>query len=132
MEDNPNGKRALSADEAIHLAVRMIDPIPTNCVESALPQDMPATVGLAMFIGGGPGCLPGQINRAAVGFSAGQKISPKISGWAIKWAPIAVFGLICAVTMRAGFDALRGMAANLATVFVGLPPILGFYLLLVF
>jgi Na+/H+-dicarboxylate symporter len=49
----------------------------------------------------------------------------------MKLAPIAVFGLICNITMRVGFGAIAGMAAYVGTVAAGLFLLLIFYLLIV-
>ena len=51
-----------------------------------------------------------------------------IVGWAMKLAPVAVFALICTITMRIGLGAISGMAAYIGTVVLGLAILLIFYL----
>ncbi len=132
MEDNPVAERAADVDDDVHLADRMTDRIPSNYVKSALIQDMLATVVLAMFIGVAMAASRSKATAPLLNlFRAVQVISPKIIDWAIKPAPIAVFGLICAMTMRVGFDALRGTAAYLGAVLRGLLLLIVFYLLVV-
>ncbi len=59
-----------------------------------------------------------------------QEISLTVIDWAMRLAPVAVFGLICNITMRVGFDAIAGMAAYVGTVLGGLALLLVFYLVL--
>jgi proton glutamate symport protein len=44
-------------------------------------------------------------------FQAVQEVSMTIVGWAMKLAPVAVFALICTITMRMELGAITGMAA---------------------
>ena len=46
----------------------------------------------------------------------------------MKLAPAAVFGLLCDITIRIGFEALAGMAVYVGTVLLGLAILLLFYL----
>ena len=133
MEEDPIAEKSIVTETDIHLADRLIDLIPTNYVKSALDQDMLATVILAMFLGVAMAATRGKTTRPLLElFHAIQEISLKVIEWAMKLAPIAVFGLICAITMRVGFDALKGMAAYMGTVLLGLLLLLVFYMLMVF
>jgi Na+/H+-dicarboxylate symporter len=60
-----------------------------------------------------------------------QLISIQIVSWAMRLAPIAVFGLIAKLTVKLGFDALFGMAIYVGTVLLGLLTILVVYLIVV-
>jgi Na+/H+-dicarboxylate symporter len=62
---------------------------------------------------------------------AALRIFPYFVGWAMKLAPVAVFALICTVTMRIGLGAIIGMAAYIGTVVQGLVVLLIFYLVMV-
>jgi Na+/H+-dicarboxylate symporter len=64
-------------------------------------------------------------------FQALQDISLIVVGWAMKLAPLAVFALICTITMRIGFDAIAGMAAYMGTVLLGLFILLVMYCVIV-
>ena len=56
----------------------------------------------------------------------------KIVEWAMKLAPYAVFGLICSITIKIGFDAISSMFMYIFTVVFGLVLILCFYLIIVY
>ena len=57
-----------------------------------------------------------------------QAVSMVIVRFVLRFAPIAVFGLMASITARIGFQALLGTAAYLATVLVGLLILLALYL----
>ncbi|XKH01546.1 dicarboxylate/amino acid:cation symporter [Marinobacter nauticus] len=59
-----------------------------------------------------------------------QQICMTVVRWAMRLAPIAVFGLMAQLTTTIGFMAMVGMASYVATVLVGLLVLLGFYLLI--
>lgn len=123
---------AQAESNVVHLTERLLGMIPTNYVKSVLDQDMLATVILALFIGVALTATNTKTTDLMKGFfQAVQEISLKIIDWAMKLAPIAVFGLICNITMRVGFDAIAGMAAYVGTVLGGLVLLLLFYLTLV-
>lgn len=52
-----------------------------------------------------------------------------IVGWVLRFAPLAVFGLLANITSRIGLSALIGTGMYLVTVLVGLGALLLFYLL---
>lgn len=56
----------------------------------------------------------------------------KIVEWAMKLAPYAVFGLICNITIKIGFQAISSMFMYILTVLFGLVLLLGFYLIIVY
>ncbi|MBV1857483.1 MAG: dicarboxylate/amino acid:cation symporter [Nannocystaceae bacterium] len=60
-----------------------------------------------------------------------QAVCMTVVQWAMKLAPIAVFGLSVRLTATVGLDALVGMAAYVGTVFFGLALLMVFYLVLV-
>ncbi len=61
-----------------------------------------------------------------------QAFSMTIVKWAMKLAPYAVFGLLCNITIKIGFDAISSMAMYIFTVLFGLFLLLCFYLILVY
>ena len=118
--------------EEQHITDRLIDLIPTNYIKSALNQDMLATVILALFIGMAMVAISPERMRPMVAFVGGvQDISMKIVEWTMKLAPVAVFALICNITMRVGIGAVVGMAAYMGSVLFGLFLLLLLYLLIV-
>ncbi len=60
-----------------------------------------------------------------------QQASMKVVSWAMALAPLAVFGLLCDITIRIGFDAILGMGVYVGTVLLGLVCLLVFYMLIV-
>nr|WP_320192231.1 dicarboxylate/amino acid:cation symporter [uncultured Desulfobacter sp.] len=115
-----------------HLPDRLIDLIPTNYIKSALDQDMLATVILALFIGMAMVAVaPERMKPMSEFINAVQDISMKIIEWTMKLAPIAVFALICNITMRVGVGAIVGMAAYMGAVILGLFFLLVLYLFIV-
>ena len=132
MESSPVVSAAADPIDKIHITDKLAALIPTNYIKSALDQDMLATVILALFLGMAIATLGPKITQAFSDWlEAIQAISMKIIEWAMRLAPIAVFGLICNITMRVGFGAIAGMAAYMGTVIAGLLLLLVFYLLIV-
>ncbi|MGH1340246.1 MAG: dicarboxylate/amino acid:cation symporter [Nannocystales bacterium] len=60
-----------------------------------------------------------------------QGVCMTVVKWAMKLAPIAVFGLSVRLTATVGMEALAGMAAYVGTVLLGLGLLVGFYALIV-
>lgn len=133
MEGSP-AATAPAATEAdtMHITDQLVEMIPTNYIKSALDQDMLATVILALFLGMAIVALDSKRTQPFLQWiDVIQSMAMKIIEWAMKLAPIAVFGLICNITMRVGFGAIAGMAAYVGTVVAGLFLLLIFYLLIV-
>jgi len=116
----------------MHIADRIVALIPSNYVKAALEQDMLATVVLAIIVGLALAAAKADTKGILLHlFQAVQEVSMTIVGWAMKLAPIAVFALICTITMRIGFGAIIGMGAYIGTVVLGLLILLIFYLVMV-
>jgi Na+/H+-dicarboxylate symporter len=64
------------------------------------------------------------------GLEAVQDISITITKWAMKIAPLAVFGLMCEVTSQVGFSALTGLALYTISVILALLVLVIFYLMI--
>ena len=132
MEGSAGVSEVAATDQTKHITDKLVDLIPTNYVRSALDQDMLATVILALFLGMAIVAIDNGRMKAFLDLiQAVQAISMKIIKWAMKLAPVAVFGLICSITMRVGFGAIAGMAAYVGTVLLGLIFLLVFYLLII-
>ena len=132
MESSPVVSVAEDPVDTIHLTDKLAALIPTNYIKSALDQDMLATVILALFLGMAIAALGPKITKSFSDWlEAIQAISMKIIDWAMRLAPIAVFGLICNITMRVGFGAIAGMTAYIGTVIFGLILLLCFYMFIV-
>ena len=61
-----------------------------------------------------------------------QAFSLTVVSWAMKLAPYAVFGLLCNITIKIGFDANSSMSMYVFTVLFGLGILLCFYLTIVY
>jgi Na+/H+-dicarboxylate symporter len=132
MEGSPAATGPEAAAEKVHITEKLVEMIPTNYIKSALDQDMLATVILALFLGMSIVALePEKTTTFMDWIHVIQSISMKIIEWAMKLAPIAVFGLICNITMRVGFGAIAGMTAYVGTVIAGLALLLAFYMIIV-
>jgi len=120
------------AMEKMSLPDRLAKLIPTNPIESQVNKDMLAIVIYALFLGVATVSVKDKLSKPIIDllFSA-QAIAMQIVNWAMLMAPLAVFGLLCDITIRVGIDALIGTSAYVLTVIVGLGILLCFYLLLV-
>jgi Na+/H+-dicarboxylate symporter len=106
--------------------------IPSNPFSVLVSGEMLQVVLLAIFIGVALMSLKDEDARPLVGLlNSFQKISMIVIGWAMKLAPLAVFGLTAGLLVKIGFDALLGVGVYLITVVLGLSLVLLFYLLLV-
>lgn len=64
-------------------------------------------------------------------FSALQEVCIKVVSWAMRLAPLAVFGLITKLVANLGLEVLTGMLMYVLTVIAGLLLMAAFYLLLI-
>jgi Na+/H+-dicarboxylate symporter len=132
MESSPEVVSTDTSEAPLHIADKLVGIIPTNYIKSALNQDMLATVILALFLGMAMAAISPDKMRPLYDFiQAVQAITMKIIEWAMKLAPVAVFGLICNITMRVGFGAIAGLAAYMGSVIIGLMLLLCFYMIVV-
>jgi Na+/H+-dicarboxylate symporter len=106
--------------------------IPNNPFSVLVSGDMLQVVLLAMFTGVALMSLKDEDAKPLVGLlNSFQKISMIVIGWAMRLAPLAVFGLTAGLFVQVGVDALLGVGVYLFTVIMGLFLILVFYLILV-
>ena len=107
--------------------------IPVNTTQAQLDGNILAFVVLAIFIGV---ALMNMNNDDAKPMKdlarSFQAFSMKVVEWAMKLAPIAVFGLLCSITIKIGFDAISSMSMYVFTVLLGLFILLCFYLSIVY
>ena len=123
---------SVTPEQSFNVPEHIVSLIPANLSQSLLDKDMLAIVIYAIFIGVALLALGKQQNLLILDLiSSIQAITMKIVNWAMMIAPLAVFGLLCDITIRVGFDAILGMSAYVGTVMLGLIFLLGFYLLIV-
>ncbi len=111
---------------------QIADLIPSNLLSAALAKNMLQVVIASLFIGIALISLPKTRTEPAISLiQIAQDVSLKIVGWAMRLAPIAVFGLILDFVVRVGISALVGLSAYIATVLVGLVILLALYMAIV-
>lgn len=106
--------------------------VPTNLLAALAEGEMlhivvgSAILGIAML------SLPAAQSKPLLDLLGGlQAICMVIVKWVLRFAPIAVFGLMADIAARVGLKAIIGMAAYVATVVAGLLILLAVYLLIV-
>lgn len=106
--------------------------IPNNPFSVLVSGEMLQVVLLAMFTGVALMSLKDDDAKPLVGLlNSFQKISMIVIGWAMRLAPLAVFGLTAGLFVQMGVDALLGVGVYLFTVILGLFLVLVFYLTLI-
>ena len=106
--------------------------IPANLAEADHNRNMLQIVVAALLMGAALSAIPRESSQHVLQFARGiQDLSMKIVSWAMRLAPVAVFGLLCDITLRVGVEALAGLSMYVACVLVGLLLLQVFYLVLV-
>lgn len=119
--------------ENISIPDMIVDLIPVSVAKAELAGNILAFVVLAIFVGVALLNLKEEESKPLVDLSKSiQAFSMKIVEWAMKLAPYAVFGLICNITIKIGFQAISSMFMYILTVLFGLILLLCFYLLIVY
>jgi Na+/H+-dicarboxylate symporter len=127
-------EEALSVSaEATTIPGRIVSLVPTNLLTSLVHGEMlhivigSAIVGIALL------AMPSEQSRPLLDLlGALQSVCMVIVKWVLRFAPIAVFGLIADISARVGLKAIAGMAIYMATVIFGLILLLALYLLILF
>ena len=106
--------------------------IPANLSSALLTQNMLQIVIAAVLAGVALVSLDADRTRPLIHLvQVVQEAALVIVGWAMRLAPIAVFGLICDFVMRVGLSALVSLSAYILSVLGGLVLLLLVYLLIV-
>lgn len=110
----------------------IISLVPTNLLTSLVQGEMlhivigSAILGIAML------GLPSAQSKPVLDVLGGlQAVCMVIVKWVLRFAPLAVFGLMADIASRVGLKAIAGMGAYVATVVAGLLVLLALYLLIV-
>lgn len=107
--------------------------IPISTAKAELDGNILAFVVLAIFIGVALMNIDDEDARPLKDLAKSlQAFSMKVVDWAMKLAPYAVFGLLCNITIKIGFDAISSMSMYVLTVILGLLLLLCFYLTIVY
>jgi proton glutamate symport protein len=107
--------------------------IPISAAKAELDGNILAFVILSIFIGVALMNIDEEDARPLRDLAKSlQAFSMKVVEWAMKLAPYAVFGLLCNITIKIGFDAISSMSMYVLTVILGLLLLVCFYLILVY
>lgn len=111
----------------------IVDLIPVSLAKAELSGNILSFVILAIFAGVALINLKEEQSKPLIDLAKSlQAFSMKIVEWAMKLAPYAVFGLICSITIKIGFDAISSMLMYVFTVILGLFLVLCYYLSIVY
>lgn len=118
--------------ENLTIPDRISNLIPTNPAKAQVERNMLQIVIASILVGIALITIPPATGKPFKDLCiAGQVLSMKIIAWAMMIAPIAVFGLLCNITIRLGLGALASVAAYALTVLAGLACVLVLYLVIV-
>ncbi len=100
---------------------RIANIMPDNLAQASLDKNMLQIVIASLLFGVALLTIP---TKTAKPFKdlcvSGQVMTMKIIGWAMAFAPYAVFGLLCNITIRLGPDSFVGVGAYIGTLLLGL------------
>ncbi|UTJ07229.1 dicarboxylate/amino acid:cation symporter [Arcobacter roscoffensis] len=111
----------------------IVDLIPVNVSQAELDGNILFFVILAIFVGVALMNMEDEDSKPMKDLAKSfQAFSMTVVSWAMKLAPYAVFGLLCSITIKIGFDAISSMSMYVFTVLLGLFSLLCFYLTVVY
>ena len=118
--------------EELTVPQRIANLIPTNFTQASLDRDMLKIVIGSIILGVVMLSLKPETTKPFNDLCVfGQVATMRIISWAMAIAPYAVFGLICEIVIKIGFDALAGVGMYFISVLAGLLVMLCMYLLIV-
>ncbi len=105
--------------------------LPENPLASMVSGEMLSIVVFALIVGVALVNLPEETSLPVlqVLYSV-QEITMLVTRWAMKIAPLAVFGLLCQVTAKVGLETITGLSMFVFTVLLGLFAVIIFYTVL--
>lgn len=110
---------------------RIENMLPTNIPSAVVEKNLLQIVIASMVFGIALLMIPAVNAKPILDIcNSGQMLSMTVIGWAMAIAPYAVFGLLCNITIKLGFEALAGMGMYMLTVILGLLMMMVFYILL--
>lgn len=115
------------------LPQKLVTLLPSNPLISMVEGQMLQVVLFAMIVGVALVMMkPAQAKPLLDLMASLQEVCMTVVGWAMRLAPVAVFGLMAQLTTKIGLNALLGMSVYVGTVLLGLAILLSLYLILVF
>jgi len=110
----------------------IVDVMPTNPLGAMVEAEMLQVVFFAVVVGVALVSLSPTSSRPILDLLGSvQEVTMAVVRYAMRLAPIAVFGLIAQLTTKLGLDALVGMSVYVGTVLAGLLLLLALYLVIV-
>ncbi|MDH3419130.1 MAG: dicarboxylate/amino acid:cation symporter [Gammaproteobacteria bacterium] len=121
----------LTPPDLADLPQTVIQLLPGNPLGSMVEGEMLQVVIFAVIVGVALVALtPTQSKPLLDLLTSLQQVCMTVVRWAMRLAPLAVFGLMARLTSQIGFEALLGMAMYVLTVLIGLALLLVMYLVL--
>lgn len=123
---------AATTAELTNVPALLIGLLPTNPLEAMAEGQMLQVIGFALIVGVALVGMPR--DKAAPLFDllgSLLEVCMTVVSWAMRLAPLAVFGLMSRLVATIGFGVLAGMAVYVGTVLLGLLLLVALYLLLV-
>lgn len=106
--------------------------VPTNPLASMLAGEMLSLVIFALIVGAALVAMPRDKSEPILDLLASvQEICMTVTKWAMKLAPVAVFGLMARTTAKSGLGVLAGLGWYVLTVVTALLVLLALYLLVI-
>lgn len=108
---------------------RIANLIPTNIAQAELDKNMLQIVIASVIVGIAMLSIPERSAEPLIRISRSiQMLTMRIIGWAMYIAPYAVFGLLCDIIIRTGFDAIQSIGLYSLTVLLGLGCVMMVYM----
>lgn len=122
-----------TAPSLSELPQKLVTLLPSNPLTSMVEGQMLQVVIFAMIMGVALVMMKPAQSKPLLDLMASlQEVCMTVVGWAMRLAPIAVFGLMAQLTTKIGLNAILGMGVYVATVLLGLLILLSLYLLLIY
>jgi proton glutamate symport protein len=118
--------------ENLTIPQRVGNMIPKNPAKAQVDRNMLQIVIAAIIVGIALLSIPAKSGKPLLDLcKTGQILSMRIISWAMMIAPLAVFGLLCDVTIKMGLSAIGSLGIYVFTVLLGLCCMMAVYLLII-
>lgn len=122
-----------SAPTLAELPQKIMTILPSNPLSSMVEGQMLQVVLFAMMFGVALVMMRKEQSKPLLDLMASlQEVCMTVVGWAMRLAPLAVFGLMAQLTTKIGLNAILGMGVYVGTVLLGLLVLTLLYLLIVY
>lgn len=107
--------------DELSIPQRIENMLPVNFTKASLERNMLQIVIFSILLGIIMLTLSSELTKPFIDLCEfAQAACMKVIEWAMSLAPIAVFGLICNITIQIGLDSIAGVGAYMASVLAGL------------